>query len=130
MTRHLVAGTAFAIALVAGRGALAHHSGAAFDHERQVTVTGTVARVDWQSPHARLYVDAKDAGGHAVQWNIELPSPNTLMRRGWSRDSLKPGDPVSVTAHPARDYPNIAVAINVLDASGKQLYAGSAAATQ
>jgi hypothetical protein len=90
-------------------------------------VTGAVARVDWQSPHARLYVDAKDASGAAVHWNFELPSPNTLMRRGWSRDSLKPGDQVSVTAHPARDYPNIAVAINVLDASGKQLYAGSAA---
>jgi len=127
MKRTLVAAIAVAIALLAGRGALAHHSGAAFDHERTVTVKGMVARVDWQSPHARLHVDAKDEHGNAVQWDIELPSPNTLMRRGWSRDSLKPGDPVSVSAHPARDYPNIAVAINVLDASGKQLYAGSAA---
>ena len=126
MSKPLATG-ALALALLASGGALAHHSGAAFDHEQTVTVKGTVARVDWQSPHARLYVDAKDASGAAVQWNIELPSPNTLMRRGWSRDSLKPGDPVSVTAHPARDYPNIAVAINVLDPSGKQLYAGSAA---
>ena len=127
MTKHLAACAAVALALFGARGALAHHSGAAFDHEQTVNVKGTVARVDWQSPHARLYVDSKDAGGNAVQWNIELPSPNTLLRRGWSRDSLKPGDPVSVTAHPARDYPNIAVAINVVDASGKQLYAGSAA---
>jgi hypothetical protein len=126
----LVVAGALALALLPGHAAFAHHSGAAFDHEQTVTVTGTVARVDWQSPHARLYVDAKDAGGNAVQWNIELPSPNTLMRRGWTHDSLKPGDAVSVQAHPARDYPNIAVAINVADASGKQLFAGSAAATQ
>jgi hypothetical protein len=52
------------------------------------------------------------------------------MRRGWSRDSLKPGDAVSVRAHPARDYPNIAVAINVVDRSGKQLFAGSASPTE
>jgi hypothetical protein len=130
MKKVLLAGAAVALALLVGRAALAHHSGAAFDHEQKVTVQGTVARMDWQSPHARLYVDAKDAAGKAVQWNIELPSPNTLMRRGWTRDSLKPGDAVSVQAHPARDYPNIAVAINVVDRSGKQLFAGSASPTE
>jgi hypothetical protein len=129
MKRPLIAGTALAFALLAGS-ALAHHSGAAFDPAQTVAVNGTVARVEWQSPHARLYVDAKDEHGNAVQWNVELPSPNTLMRRGWTRDSLKPGDPVSLKVHPARNYPNIAWAVNVADASGKQLYAGSASATQ
>ena len=129
MKMPLAVGAAIASFLLAG-GALAHHSGAAFDSTQTVAVTGTVARVDWQSPHARLYVDAKDEHGNAVQWNIELPSPNTLMRRGWAHDSLKPGDPVSVKVHPAREHPNIAWAVNVADASGKQLYAGSASATQ
>src|SRR5215470_9483775 len=112
MKMPIVVVAALVCTLFAAR-ALAHHSGAAFDATQTVAVSGTVARVDWQSPHARLYVDAKDEHGNAVQWNIELPSPNTLMRRGWSRDSLKPGDAVSVEAHPARAYPNIAVAINV-----------------
>ena len=67
--------------------AWAHHSQAEFDFKSVVEVAGTVKELDWRSPHARLYVDVLDDRGNVVNWNFELPSPMTLMRRGWKRDS-------------------------------------------
>ena len=105
----------------------AHHSGAAFDRNLPVEVEGTVARVEWTSPHARLYVDARDAAGTAVTWDFELPSPVTLMRRGWSSKALAVGDAVTVTGIRAREFPHIAIATGVIDASGRRLFSGTAA---
>jgi hypothetical protein len=109
--------------------ALAHHSGAAFDRAQRVEVQGTVERVEWSSPHARLYVTATGEDGVAVTWDFELPSPVTLMRRGWSRTALPIGAAVTVTGSPARDFPHIAIATGVIDASGKRLFSGTAADT-
>jgi Family of unknown function (DUF6152) len=106
--------------------ALAHHSAAAFDANLPVTVTGTVAKIEWTSPHARIYVSVTDAGGEPVTWDFELPSPVTLMRRGWSRSSLELGAVVTVTGIRAREYPHIAIARGVLDADGKRLFSGTA----
>ena len=64
-------------------------------------VEGTVTKVEWKSPHAWIYVDVTDDKGEKVNWSFELPSPITLMRRGWTRDSLKPGDRVKVAGAPA-----------------------------
>ena len=89
------------VALALARAAEGHHSQSEFDLRSTVAVEGTVTKVEWKSPHARLYVDAKGENGEVVSWDLELPSPNTLMRRGWKRDSLKPGDYVNVTASPA-----------------------------
>ena len=94
------------LALPAG----AHHSGAAFDRTKTVEVVGTVAEIEWTSPHARLKVDAKDASGAKVTWDFELPSAVTLTRRGWKKTSLKPGDEITVTGAPARNHPLIAIA--------------------
>jgi hypothetical protein len=104
--------------------ALAHHSQSEFDFKLKVEVEGTVTRVDWRSPHARLYVDAVGEDGMTVNWDFELPSPTTMMRRGWKRDSLKPGDHVTVTGSRARNYPNIAYATTIKDASGKAMFTG------
>jgi hypothetical protein len=102
--------------------ALAHHSGAAFDPSLGVEVEGNVTRLEWTSPHARLYVEAKDEAGASVTWDFELPSPVTLMRRGWSSNALAVGAPVTVTGIRARDFPHIAIATGVIDASGKRLF--------
>ena len=102
----------------------AHHSQSEFDFKSVVEVEGRVTKVEWKSPHARLYVDAPDAHGKVVNWNFELPSPLTLMRRGWKRDSLKPGDRVRVKAARARNFPTIAYANVIRDASGKPLFTG------
>ena len=104
--------------------AWAHHSQSEYDLRAKVEVEGTVTRVEWKSPHAWFYVDATNDKGEKVNWSFELPSPVTLMRRGWTRDSLKPGDRIKVVGAPARNFPAIAIANSVKDSNGKPLFTG------
>jgi hypothetical protein len=104
--------------------AWAHHSQSEFDSKLVVEVEGKVTQLDWRSPHARLYVDVVDGKGDVVNWNFELPSPVTLMRRGWKRNSLQPGDHVKVKASRARNFPTIAYANVIRDANGIPLFTG------
>jgi hypothetical protein len=113
------------IGLVFSAPAPAHHSQSEFDLGSSVEVEGTVTRLEWKSPHGRLYVDVKNNQGETVNWNFELPSPNTLMRRGWKRDALKAGDVVKVAGAPARNFPAIAIASSIKDGSGKALFTGT-----
>jgi hypothetical protein len=105
--------------------ASAHHSQSEYDLRGKVEVEGTVTKLDWRSPHAWIYVDVADVKGEKVNWSFELPSPVTLMRRGWTRDSLKPGDRVKVTAAPAKNFPTLGIANVVRDESGKPLFTGT-----
>ena len=83
---------------------LAHHAFAAeFDANKPITLTGTVTRLEWTNPHARFYISVKDEDGGTTVWDFELASPNGLMRRGWTRNSLKPGDTVTVVGYLAKD---------------------------
>src|SRR5262245_45214799 len=76
---------------------LAHHSFAAeYDADKPVELKGVVTRVEWMNPHARFYIDVKTDNGQVTNWNLELASPNVLVRQGWSRTSLKIGDQVTV----------------------------------
>lgn len=102
----------------------AHHSQSEFDSKLIVEVAGKVTQLEWKSPHARLYVDVVNAAGEVVNWNFELPSPLTLMRRGWKRDSLKAGDQVRVKGARARNFPTIAYANTIRDANGNALFTG------
>src|SRR5713226_3678563 len=78
----------------------AHHSFAAeYDANKPITLTGTVTKVEWMNPHARFYVDVKDENGKVTNWEFELGSPNGLLRRGWTRNSLKPGDTITVSGY-------------------------------
>ena len=79
--------------------AQAHHSFAMFDQARQVTVNGTVKEFQWTNPHA--FIEVVDASGKL--WSVELNSPNNLIRQGWRRTAMKPGDKVSVIINPLRD---------------------------
>jgi hypothetical protein len=97
--------------LALGLPAPAHHSGAAeFDSTKKVDLTGVVTNVEWTNPHAHFYMDVKDSNGNVVNWNLELASPNVLIRNGWKRNSVKPGDTVSVTGVRAKDSSNYASA--------------------
>jgi hypothetical protein len=118
--RLIVAGITFAMTSAAW----AHHSQSEFDFKSIVEVEGNVTNLDWRSPHARLYVDVVDGQGKTVNWNFELPSPMTLMRRGWKRNSLKPGDHVKVKGARARRFPDIAYASVIRGANGKPLFTG------
>jgi hypothetical protein len=127
----IVAAGAFG-ALLMQDAAVAHHSFAAeFDRQQPVTVTGSVTKVEWANPHARFYIDAKDEKtGQTVNWDFELASPNGLMRRGWTRNSMKLGDVVTVTGFRAKNSSNVGNASTVTLASGKKLFAGSSSETE
>jgi len=114
---------ALSLALVPA--AWAHHSQSEYDLRGKVDVEGTVTKVEWRSPHAWIYVDVINDKGEKVNWSFELPSPVTLMRRGWTRDSLKPGDRIKVSGAPAKNFPTIAIANSIKDASGKAMFTGT-----
>ena len=121
------------LALVLGMAvvpASAHHSFAAeYDSAKPVTLTGTVTKVEWMNPHARFYIDVKDDEGKVTNWEFELGSPNGLMRRGWTRNSLKEGDVVTVAGSLAKDGSKLANARTIKLADGRQVFAGSASET-
>jgi hypothetical protein len=105
---------------------LAHHSFAAeYDSNKAVSLKGTVTKVEWMNPHARFYLDVKDESGKVTNWEFELGSPNGLMRQGWTRNSMKIGDAISVDGYQAKDGANLANARNVKLSDGRKLFAGS-----
>ena len=117
----LVAGILAAVPMAA------HHSFAAeFDSSKRVTIKGTVTKLEWINPHAHFYVDVKDESGKVTNWELELGSPNSLMRQGWNRNSLKPGDLITVQAFVAKDGANLANANEVVLANGQKVFGGSA----
>ena len=106
---------------------LAHHSFAAeYDSAKPVTLKGTVTKLEWMNPHARFYVDVKDETGKMTAWELELGSPNGLMRRGWTRNSLKPGDSIVVEGYLAKDGSKLANARQVTLGDGRKVFAGAA----
>jgi hypothetical protein len=123
------------IALAAGMGLimgavpmLAHHSFAAeYDSNKPVMLDGVVTKVEWMNPHARFYIDVKDAAGKVVNWELELGSPNVLQREGWARESMKPGDHVIVNGFLAKDGSKLANARDVKLSDGRKVFAGSSA---
>jgi len=119
---------AAALAVAAAVPVFAHHSfSAEFDVAKPVTVTGSVTKLDWINPHARLFVDVKGADGKAANWEIELGPPAMLLRNGWTKNSVKAGDKVTVNGSLAKDGSNLANARNVTLADGTQVFAGSPA---
>ena len=104
MSIHRALGIATAALLLAAMPVLAHHSfQAEYDENKLVTVNGTVTKVAWINPHVILHMDVRDESGKVAAWQMELASPNGLLRQGWKLDSLKPGDQVTVSGYAARD---------------------------
>jgi hypothetical protein len=107
--------------------ALGHHSFAAqYDVNKPITLTGKVTKVEWTNPHVYFHVDVRDeTTGDVVNWSLEVGGgPNTLIRRGWTRNSLKPDDVVTVEGSLARDGSHLAHAATVvLASSGQKLFA-------
>jgi hypothetical protein len=104
-----------------------HHSfSAEFDRDKPIKLTGTVTKVEWTNPHARIYIDVKDeASGEIVNWDFELGPPNGLMRQGWNRNSLREGHVVTINGFLSKDQPRVANARSVYLPDGRQVLAGS-----
>ena len=81
----------------------AHHSYSAFEMQKDMTITGTVKRMDWTNPHTWLWLDVPNDKGGVDTWGIEGMSPNYLARRGWTKNTLKFGDKITVVIHPLKD---------------------------
>ena len=84
----------------------AHHSAAAYDNAKQVSVTGTVTDFQFVNPHVLIFMVAKDEGGSIQKWQGELTSPNHLVRVGWTRGIMKPGDEITLTGYQSRSGAN------------------------
>ena len=113
---------------------MAHHSFAAeYDSAKTITVKGVVQKVAWVNPHAYVWVDVKDDSGKMVTYAFESLSPNALARSGWTRNSLKPGDEVTVDGYLAKDGKPLAdgsVHANsklITLSDGRKVFAGSSA---
>ena len=120
-----ILGLAGVAAIAAGAPAVAHHSFAAeFDANSPIELTGTVTKVEWANPHTFFYIDV-DEGGKIANWALELGSPNGLMRRGWTRNSMQIGDVVTVQGWRAKDGSSKGNARSVVLSTGKRLFAGS-----
>jgi hypothetical protein len=118
-----------ALALLAASvpAAVAHHSFAAeFDANKPVKLTGTVTKVEWTNPHTWFYLDVKDEKGTVANWGFEMGSPNGLMRAGWTRNSMKVGDVITVEASRAKDgSTNANARVVLLTKTGQRLFAAS-----
>jgi hypothetical protein len=113
-------------ALGAAAQAAAHHSFAAeFDADSPVELTGTVTKIEWANPHTFFYIDVQNEAGEYENWALEMGSPNGLMRRGWTRNTLKLGDVVTVTGSRAKDGSFKGNATSVVLSTGERLFAGS-----
>jgi uncharacterized protein DUF6152 len=120
--------TAALMLTIAAIPSIAHHSFAAeYDASKPVTLTGKVTKVEWQNPHTFFYVDVKDEKTNQVaNWAVELGSPNSLMRLGWTRNSMKIDDVVTIQGSLAKDGSKLVNARNVsLASTGQKLLTGS-----
>ena len=101
----------------------AHHSAAAqYDRNKMKTLVGSVTKLEWINPHARLFIDVKDENGRTANWEVELGAPAILIRRGWTRTAIKIGDPVTVSGALAKDGSNLINGTSVTLGDGTKVF--------
>jgi hypothetical protein len=101
--------------------ATAHHSGAMFDSSKTVVLDGTITEFNWQNPHSSIKIEVPGADGKPVVWAIEMNAPQNLVRDGWKRTTIKPGDKATVTARPMRDGRPAGLYVSIKLSDGKVL---------
>jgi hypothetical protein len=99
----------------------AHHSGAMFDMQHLVSVTGVVTKVEWTNPHTYMYLNVKKADGKTEEWAVEFNSPNFLKHNGWTSTTVSAGDTITCTGAPARDGARVMHSMAVELSSGLKL---------
>ena len=133
MTRNMFGVLVLALVFVALEvPVLAHHAvSAEFDRNKPISFTGTVKKVEWMNPHIYTHIEAKDASGKTVVYEVEGGAPNALFRNGWRADTLKAGETVSVTGTRAKSENSMRVGnATITKADGTRVFGGPAAANQ
>ena len=122
MKRKLLAvlGGAAALLLVCGS-VSAHHGRSNYDVSSSITVKGVVTEFEWENPHALIHFDVTDQSGKVEKWIGETNSPTTLSRQGWTRHTVKPGDPITLVGHRVKAGSNYINFSKIIFADGKEL---------
>src|SRR5579863_4257898 len=113
-----------AMSLAASGPVFGHHGNAAYDLTHPLTLRGTVTKFVWENPHAQIYFDVKDDKGNVVHWSAETLSPSSLHRAGWTHDSVKPGDEVTIVLLPAKNGAPYGHFHELIFSDGKELGVG------
>jgi hypothetical protein len=113
-------GLPFALLIACGQ-VSAHHGSSNYDMSKSVSVKGTVTQFAFINPHSAIHLEAKDDKGNLEQWLIEADSPNNLARAGWSRDSIKPGDQVTIIGNRLKDGSKVMRLQKVIFSDGREL---------
>ena len=126
MRTHRIVIAIAAALLLTGASTSAHHSFAAeFDANKPIQLRGTVVRVEWINPHTWIHIDVKEGDGKTERWMIEGGTPNTLLRRGLTRDSLPEGTEILVDGYRAKNGSNRANGRDLTFVDGRKLFMGS-----
>jgi hypothetical protein len=122
---YVLAAALFTIIALPGR---AHHSfSAEFDEARPVTLQGKVTKMEWINPHSWIHIDVVGQDGTTVAWMVEAGTPNTMVRRGFTRDSLKAGTEIVVQGFLSKDGANRANGFSITFTDGRRLFVGGSA---
>ncbi len=122
MNRRMVLVFCAALALLGLCGTVsAHHGSSNYDTSKSTSVTGTVTKFDFINPHSAIHLEAKNDKGVVEQWLVEADSPNNLARTGWTRESLKPGDQVTIVGNRLKDGSNVLRLQKIIFADGRVL---------
>ena len=104
----------------------AHHSFAAeYDASKAIRITGVISKVEWTNPHSYLYIDVRDENGNLATWTCEGGAPNTLSRRGFTKNAIKIGDTVTIDGYGAKDGSRLMDARRITLSDGRSFYSGS-----
>ena len=124
MKRVLLGTLAFSFGLLLlSQPTLAHHSMSMYDRGRSVTFKATVTNFAWTNPHVQIQFQVLDDKGNAAAWMAECPSPNRLAKAGWSGDTLKVGDQITIIGNPAKDGSNEMRLDQVILSNGQEIAA-------
>ena len=125
MRTKLFAAFILAVTLAAAVPAWAHHAFAAeFDEKKPIKLQGQVTKMEWINPHSWIHIDVKDAEGKTTQWMIEGGSPNIMLRRGFTKNSLLPGTTIIIEGFVAKNGTNRANGNSITFSDGRKLFVG------